>query len=111
MLNAEVRKRVLTWKDLSARRLSKENKRVPNILRAYVLADRRSELPAMAPSGVRQDMFVEFIMRFKYSRGSLAMRCKQESLQTVHEMYIRHRSRHIDSVFPFELGPHAAKLQ
>ncbi len=37
-----------------------------------MLADKKSESPAMAPSGVRQDMFVDFMICFKYSRGSLA---------------------------------------
>ena len=58
--------------------MREENKRVPNRLRAYMLADKKSESPAMAPSGVRQDMFVDFMMCFKYSRGSLARIYKQE---------------------------------
>ena len=57
---------------------TEENKRAPNKLRAYKLADKKSESPAMAPSGVRQDIFVDFIMCFKYSRGSLAKRYELE---------------------------------
>ena len=55
-----------------------ESKCVPNKLRAYMLADKKSESPAIAPSGVRQDIFVDFIMCFKYSRGSLAKRYELE---------------------------------
>jgi hypothetical protein len=52
--------------------LRREGQDIPNRLRAYRLADKKSESPAMAPSGVRQDMFVDFMICFKYSRGSLA---------------------------------------
>lgn len=43
-----------------------------------MLADKKSESPAMAPSGVRQDIFVDFIMCFKYSRGSLTKKYELE---------------------------------
>ena len=43
----------------------------PNKLRAYMFADRKSQSPDNAPSGVRQDMFVTFITCERYSRGSL----------------------------------------
>lgn len=63
----------------------------------------------MAPSGVRQDMFVDFIICFKYSRGSLT-ECVNEHKQWA-KSYVRHRRGYIDAVLPFEFGPHAAKLQ
>jgi hypothetical protein len=44
-----------------------------------MLADKKSESPAMAPSGVRQDMFVDFMMCFKYSRGSLGWGISKKS--------------------------------
>jgi len=36
-----------------------------------MFADRKSQSPDSAPSGVRQDMFVTFITCERYSRGSL----------------------------------------
>jgi hypothetical protein len=56
---------------------------VPNRLRAYILADKKSESPAIAPSGVRQDMFVDFMMCFKYSRGPLARKYEPETESNV----------------------------
>jgi hypothetical protein len=43
----------------------------PNRLRAYMFADKKSQSPEVAPSGVRQDIFVAFITYLRYSRGSL----------------------------------------
>jgi len=43
----------------------------PNKLRAYMFADRKSQSPESAPSGVKQDIFVTFMTCSRYSRGSL----------------------------------------
>lgn len=43
----------------------------PNKLRAYMFADRKSQSPDRAPSGVKHDMFVDFMMWSRYSRKSL----------------------------------------
>jgi hypothetical protein len=38
-----------------------------------MFADRKSQSPDMAPSGVRHDIFVAFITSRKYSLGSLML--------------------------------------
>lgn len=55
-------------------------------------------------------MFVDFMMCFKYSRGSLARQHELE-IEAMCGVRVRHRRGHIDTVFPFELGPHAAELK
>lgn len=47
------------------------NEYSPNKLRAYMFADRKSQSPDRAPSGVKHDMFVDFMMWSRYSRKSL----------------------------------------
>jgi hypothetical protein len=76
--NTKVRKGILTLRSHKRVDPSQAVQHVPNRLRAYILADKKSESPAIAPSGVRQDIFVDFMMCFKYSRGSLARKYELE---------------------------------
>jgi hypothetical protein len=43
----------------------------PKRLRAYRFAERKSQSPESAPSGVRQPMFVADMTCCRYARGSL----------------------------------------
>jgi hypothetical protein len=84
---------------------------VPNRLRAYIFAERKSQSPDMAPSGVRHDMFVDFMTCFKYSRGSLGRHSKSEKRTGLRvEGNARYRGADIYPVLPFKLGPHATEL-
>ena len=72
-LDTQVGQRVLAYRTSLRRRIhcSRHKEYTPNKLRAYMFADKKSQSPDSAPSGVRQDMFVTFITCERYSRGSL----------------------------------------
>ena len=72
-LDAEIRKGILAYNACQIVPLEGQKKTVdvPNKLRAYIFADRKSQSPEMAPSGVKHDIFVAFMTCLRYSRGSL----------------------------------------
>jgi hypothetical protein len=57
---------------------------LPKRLRAYIFADKKSQSPESAPSGVRQDMLVTFITCFKYFRGSLYVQLADSSMEEIY---------------------------
>lgn len=76
-LDAQIRQRILAYATLSvhvpylAPLCRAPCFHSPNRLRAYMFADRKSQSPEIAPSGVRHDMFVAFMTWRRYSLGSL----------------------------------------
>lgn len=60
----------------------------PNKLRAYMFADKKSQSPDMAPSGVKHDILVDFMTCLRYSRGSLGH--ERVSLGNADARYIGH---------------------
>ena len=71
-LDTQVGQRILAYDtSLEQEVNNNDGECTPNKLRAYMFADKKSQSPDNAPSGVRQDMFVTFITCERYSRGSL----------------------------------------
>jgi len=75
-----------------------------------MLADKKSQFPDMAPSGVRHDIFVAFMTCFKYSRGSLRLLGQLVIKGTVRKNDLRHCGADIHSVLPLKFGPHTSEL-
>jgi hypothetical protein len=86
----------------------------PNKLFAQRFADKKSQSPSSAPSGVKQAIFVDFIMCCKYTRRSLRKGMSELEVPNGSGVILRHDlldgGVDVDLVLPFKLGPHAAEL-
>lgn len=69
-LNTQISQSIFTWIPVSDE-LQFVNIALPNKLRAYMFADKKSHSPDIAVSGVKQDMLVDFMICCRYSLRSL----------------------------------------
>lgn len=83
----------------------------PNRLRAHRLADKKSQSPERAASGVRQAMLVDFMMWLRYWRRSLGGSGMVSIAGWKEEgKVLRYGGADVDLVLPLELSPHASEL-
>jgi len=82
-----------------------------------MFADRKSQSPESAPSGVKQDIFVTFMTCSRYSRGSLQEKRllnkregEGERERERKKMFSRKCRVHINAILPFKFRPHTAEL-
>ena len=74
-----------------------------------MLADKKSQSPDKAPSGVRHDMLVAFMTWCRYSLGSLQQ--GQFETEGKRTQNLRDSGGDVDAVLPLELCPHASELR
>lgn len=81
-----------------------------------MFADKKSHSPESAASGVKQAIFVDFIMWPRYFRRSLDAQGKKVRKQVLPQQIdvagnaVRDPSADVNSVLPFELRPHTSEL-
>jgi hypothetical protein len=79
-----------------------------------MFADKKSHSPDRAASGVKHDMFVDFMMWFRYVLRSLGATEAGKLVSAERrdaEGALRDPCADINPVLPLELGPHAAELR